>query len=342
MTTGRRYWALLPVIGLFLAACTSGTVGSSPNNSAGDQEVEEVTLTAVSPFPEGDSAIETFFMAIDRLEADVEGLSIDYRGGPEAIDPFEQCESVADGAVDLSAPPANYCESILPWAVGMSLLAPLSPSELKDAGIWDFMREKYAEVGIYLSEDSTPLVPYQLYLNEPIKSATDLDGMTIRVSPQYVSMMDALGVESVLTPGGEIYTAMERGVVEGFAWTSIGITSLGLEEVTKYEVLPNFYQSAQALIFNLHTWENLPEDMKTQITAVLEEMESEFIDWHVQEITRERTDRIDAGMQVIELGDVEAEDFLETITTAKWNEVIDMYPEIEELRSMYEEALNRQ
>src|SRR5699024_5535 len=132
--------------------------------------------------------------------------SIDYRGGPEAIDPFEQCESVADGAVDLSAPPANYCESILPWAVGMSLLAPLSPSELKDAGIWDFMREKYAEVGIYLSEDSTPLVPYQLYLNEPIESATDLDGMTIRVSPQYVSMMDALGVESVLTPGGEIYT----------------------------------------------------------------------------------------------------------------------------------------
>lgn len=332
-----KYLTMIPVMGLLLAACGQGA-SNGANGDAADG-APTVTLTTVSPFPEGDEVMETYFMAIERLEEEVDGLSIDYRGGPEAVDPFELGEAVADGAVDFSALPANYYESILPWAVGMSLLAPLTPTELEESGIWEFMREKYAEAGLYLSVDTTPLVPYQLYLNEPITSAADLDGMTIRVSPQYVSMMDALGVESVLTPGGEIYTAMERGVVEGFAWTSLGITALGLQEVTKYEILPSFYQSAQALIFNDDVWNGIPQGMQEEIMTTLESMDEEFINWHVEEIDRERAERIEAGMEVIELGDAEGQEFLDIITTAKWDEVIETYPEIEELRALYETAM---
>ena len=50
-----------------------------------------------------------------------------------------------------------------------------------------------------------------------------------------------LGANVVTTPPGEVYTALERGVVDGYGWPILGIFDLGWQEKTKYRVDPGFY-----------------------------------------------------------------------------------------------------
>ena len=48
-------------------------------------------------------------------------------------------------------------------------------------------------------------------------------------------------VERVQTAPGEVYTALERGVVDGYGWPVTGIFDLGWDKVTKFRMEPAFY-----------------------------------------------------------------------------------------------------
>ncbi len=62
---------------------------------------------------------------------------------------------------------------------------------------------------------------YSLYTKKPITSIDDLKGKRFRTSPVYVPFIKALGAEAVIMPAGEIYTAIERGVIDGVAWPKV-------------------------------------------------------------------------------------------------------------------------
>ena len=58
--------------------------------------------------------------------------------------------------------------------------------------------------------------PYQLWSNNKITSVEGLVGKKLRCpSPTYVEVTKALGAVPVSIPGGEIYTAMQKGIIDG-------------------------------------------------------------------------------------------------------------------------------
>ena len=68
--------------------------------------------------------------------------------------------------------------------------------------------------------------PFHLYLNKQINKP-DLTGLKIRITPVYRDFFQALGATVVQTAPGEVYTALERGVVDGYGWPITGIFDLG-------------------------------------------------------------------------------------------------------------------
>ena len=62
----------------------------------------------------------------------------------------------------------------------------------------------------------------------------------------------------VQTAPGEVYTALERGVVDGYGWPTIGIFDLGWEKVTKVRFEPGFYAVDINVLVNLNTWKLEP------------------------------------------------------------------------------------
>src|SRR6185295_16928845 len=64
--------------------------------------------------------------------------------------------------------------------------------------------------------------PFHVYLNKKIDKP-DLTGLKIRITPVYRDFFAALGANVVTTPPGEVYSALERNVVDGYGWPIGGI-----------------------------------------------------------------------------------------------------------------------
>jgi TRAP-type mannitol/chloroaromatic compound transport system substrate-binding protein len=78
----------------------------------------------------------------------------------------------------------------------------------------------------------------------------------------YIDFMHALSVTPVETSPGDIYQALERGVVDGFCWPLVTIRPWGWQEVTKYVVGPTFYKVCHPLLVNVDKWNQIPPDIQ--------------------------------------------------------------------------------
>src|SRR5437016_10825614 len=123
--------------------------------------------------------------------------------------------------------------------------------------------------------------PFHLYLNKPI-SSPDLTGLKIRITPVYRDFFQALGATVVQTAPGEVYTALERGVVDGYGWPITGIFDLGWHEKTKYRVDPGFYTAEVSILVNKSTWDRLDDRQKKAIGDA-----AAWIETQAAEVTKE-------------------------------------------------------
>ena len=109
--------------------------------------------------------------------------------------------------------------------------------------------------------------PFHLYLNKKIDKP-DLTGLKIRITPVYRDFFQSLSANVMTTPPGEVYTALERGVVDGYGWPIDGIFDLNWQEKTKYRVDPGFYNAEVSLIMNLDKYKTLtPKRSATSSTS---------------------------------------------------------------------------
>ena len=86
--------------------------------------------------------------------------------------------------------------------------------------------------------------------------------MRLRTTPNYTPLFTALGVSLVTTAPGEVLTALERGVVDGYGWPAIGMFDLGWGAHTKYRVDPGFYNVIVNVVVNQTKWNSLREDQR--------------------------------------------------------------------------------
>ena len=108
--------------------------------------------------------------------------------------------------------------------------------------------------------------PFHLYLNKPIDKP-DLTGLKIRITPVYRDFFQALGATVIQTAPGEVYTALERGVVDGYGWPIGGIFDLDWQEKTKYRVDPGFYDAEVSIIMNRRTWDSSTAEQRAVLDA---------------------------------------------------------------------------
>ena len=83
-----------------------------------------------------------------------------------------------------------------------------------------------------------------------------------------------MGASIVVIPGGETYSALEKGVVDCVDWSTISVNAkLGFFEIAKFATFPGFHSMPlQDFTVNLGAWRALPDDVK----AILEKTWKEF------------------------------------------------------------------
>ena len=202
-------------------------------SAAAAAEAQEVTLKAVTSFAEKTTYSKPFERFIERVNEAGKGLiHINYIGGPKAMPPFEVGKALSGGVVDIANGTGAFYTNVMPEADAWKLTErPMS--ELRKNGGFDAMAALYAQKmnAIFLARlvDNNP---FHLYLNKEISKA-DLTGLKLRITPVYRDFFQALGATVVQTAPGEVSTARERGVVDGYGWPITGVFDLGWQEKTK-------------------------------------------------------------------------------------------------------------
>ena len=96
----------------------------------------------------------------------------------------------------------------------------------------------------------------------PINTMADLAGLKFRVmqSDIFVSMVQALGANAVPMPYGEVYSAIQTGVIDGAENNWPSYDTSGHYEVAKYYTLDEHLIVPEVLVMSKKSWEKLSAD----------------------------------------------------------------------------------
>jgi TRAP-type mannitol/chloroaromatic compound transport system substrate-binding protein len=140
---------------------------------------------------------------------------------------------------------------------------------LEYGGGKELARELYKKYGAYFVTG----VWYgneSLVLKKPARGIKDFKGMKLRV-PQGMGqeIFKQLGTAPVNLPGSEVYTALERGVVDGTDWGTLAMNQeLGYHKLAKHPLYPGVHSMPMSdLVVNLKKWNALPDDLKAIVDA---------------------------------------------------------------------------
>jgi TRAP-type C4-dicarboxylate transport system substrate-binding protein len=292
-------------------------------NAAGAQEV---TLRAVSSFAEKTQFSKNFERFIDRVNETGKGqVKINYIGGPRAMPPFEVGNAVRTKVVDMANVTGAFYTNLMPEADGFKLIGkPMS--EQRKNGTWAYINELHnKKLNSHYLARQFHNVPFHIYLNKKPEKL-DFTGLKIRVTPVYRDIVTAYGGAAITTAPGEVYTALERGVVDGYGWPITGIFDLGWEKVTKFRLDPAFYSVEVNVLVNLDVWKGLTDAQRKVLSDAalwLEGLDAE----NTAAIKAERDRQAKAGIGTIDFGPAESKKFLEKANDVAWQSVIKRAPE---------------
>ena len=294
---------------------------------AGAASAQEAHLRGVSSFAEKTTYSRGFEKFIERVNASGKGvIQITYIGGPKAMPPFEVGNALKNGVVDLANVTGAFYTNLMPEADAWKLTQhPMA--ELRKNGGFDYMAKLYAQKmnAIFLARvvDNNP---FHLYLNKKITSP-DLKGLKLRITPVYRDFFQALGATVVQTAPGEVYTALERGVVDGYGWPITGIFDLGWNERTKYRVDPGFYTAEVSILINKTVWDKLSDKQKAVLAKAAAEGEAEAPAEFAKENAVDTERQAKAGIETITFSPDQSKKYVGEAYSAGWAGVIRQSPD---------------
>src|SRR5687767_15620500 len=211
--------------------------------------------------------------------------------------PFEVGNAVRTGVVDMALTTGAFYTNIMPEADALKLTQ-VPATELRRNGGTELINRIWNEKANmqYLGR-VIDFTPFHLYLTKKIDKP-DLTGLKLRITPVYREFFQALGATVVQTAPGEVYTALERGVVDGYGWPINGIFDFNWHEKTRFRVDPGFYSAEVSLVMNLDKWKSLSPANKELLMRHVIAHEAAAVSW--QKVNEEDIKRqAQVGIKVI-------------------------------------------
>ncbi|MEC9347964.1 MAG: TRAP transporter substrate-binding protein DctP [Pseudomonadota bacterium] len=245
------------------------------------------------------AVLEQYLANVKAIGGDAVTVKI---SGPEVVPIFEQLQPVVSGVFDMlyTHPVFHAGEGGLALTVDAIDIDPIAR---RKAGVWDnvdrFYQQKHGLKMVAMM--SVSMSGYHLFTKEPLSPAGDLAGRKVRGTPTYHGVIRALGAEPVVLPGSQIYSALQKGVVDGAGWPAAGMVSMKHYEVASYRLRPTFGVATQPVFVNMAAWGKLTDAEKSILLEAGEKTELEM-PWLGNAIQAEEDAELDKlGVKVVQL-----------------------------------------
>lgn len=200
---------------------------------------------------------------------------------------------------------------------------------LYERGGLEQMQELYGQFNLFALPGGNGGQEMGFFSNKKAEKMADFKGMRVRTPGWYMDIMNSLGASVTPLPGGEVYLALERGVIDAAEFSSPAINyPMGFDEITKYVIEPGVHQpSVQcALFFNKDAYNKLPADLKWIIDIAAKETQLWSTAWQEQ-LNIEAIEKFEEKVEFVKMDDEAITAFAKR-TKEYLEEVKAKYPEV--------------
>lgn len=209
------------------------------------------------------------------LESISSSLKVKIYEPKKLIAPFEILDAVSSGKVNAGWSTAGYWKGKIPASAIFSAV-PFGP-EAPEYFAWLYegnglklYQEMYdnAKYNVHVIPCSISAPETAGWYKKEIKSKEDLKGLKIRFFGLGGEVMNKMGASVSLIPGGEIFSALEKGVIDASEFSMPVVDqSLGFYKIAKYNYFPGWHQQATVfeLLINNKTWNAMSTQQQSAI-----------------------------------------------------------------------------
>ena len=299
-----------------IAAFALGGVLTAPAVQAA-----EVKFKGISAWPKNFPLTPDFLRFIEYANEKGKGhYQIRHIGGPEISKAPAQSKGFKSGLYDFMYTAASYHRGVVPEVDALSATQ-LKPWDARKNGAMAALDAAITKRidGVLLSQTATS-VSFILYLSkEPTINADgmlSLEGFKMRSVPVYDGFLKALGATTVTVQVPEIYNALERGLVNGFAFPELWTRGLSWAKFVKYRIYPRFYQLEPSIFMSNKALKKLSKEGQKIIRDAGAEWEKISHDYWKPLVTKEREILAkEFGQKEIHLADDAAKKFISIANT---------------------------
>ena len=153
----------------------------------------------------------------------------------------------------------------------------------------------------------------------PVNSPEDLKGLKIRTIPTNITLEGVNRMGAIATPmsQGDVYSALEQGVLDGWENSPITLHTLKLYEVTKYVSWTRHFMTPDLFAMSSKTWAKLPQEYKD----VIKEEAAKAVVYERQVWNENVTETIETlKAEGVEFNDVAEIQAFRDATSSLWDE----------------------
>jgi TRAP-type mannitol/chloroaromatic compound transport system substrate-binding protein len=230
-----------------------------------------------SSFPK---SLDTLFGGAETFARSVKAMSggrfeISTHAAGELMPPFGVVDGVQNGTVEIAQTAPYYFFGkdeafTLGCAIPFGLNSRQMTAWMHEGNGTKLMREFYAKYNIVNLPAGNTGAQMGGWFRKEIKSVADLKGLKFRIAGFAGKIMERMGVVPQNLPGGEVYTALEKGTIDAAEWVGpYDDQKLGFVKVAPNYYYPGFWEGSAQLDFfiNQKAWDALSAENKAIVEA---------------------------------------------------------------------------
>ena len=280
--------ALVATLGLWARDRTDNTTGdaaaTATAGASGQTFHWKIITTWPKNFPGLGLAAENFARIVEQMSNG--RLSVHVYGAGEIVPAMEVFDAVSGGVAEAGHGAAYYWKGKVPSSVFFtSVPFGMNAQEMNGwlhyGGGEQLWQEAYEPYNLIPMAGGSTGVQMAGWFNKEINSVEDLKGLKMRIPGLAGEVFAAAGGSAVRIAGGELYTAMQTGVIDALEWVGpYNDLAFGFHEVARYYYYPGWHEPGAMLEFvvNKDAFMALPADLQAIVRHASRAVNQDMLD----------------------------------------------------------------
>ena len=327
------------LIGL-ISACNGGQESTNVTNN---EEYKIYKWRLVTSWPKNYPGLG---MAPERIADLVEEMSngqmqITVYGAGEQVPAFGVFDAVSSGSHQMGHSGGYFWKGKVPAAqfftsVPFGLTADEINAWVNRGGGLELWREIYKPFNIYPIPAGNTGTQMFGWFNKEINSLEDIKGLKMRIPGIGGEVLKEAGGIPVTLPGGELFTALQTGVIDATEWVGpYNDLTFGFHQAAKYYYYPGWHEPGPMLelLINMDAWNSLPKHLQVIIEIATKAVNQDTLDEYLARNNQALTELIEVhGVELRKLPD----DVIDEFRTISNKILSDLAKEDEVIAKVYE------